>query len=630
MLSVSREASNSRSLNGIISIEDGNGTTIENGIITANSIQVQQQLEIEGDLVCEDLVASGDIECLDLVASGDIGCVNITVNTNLVSSTSSIGTMTSNFLNVGELQVGSISNVENTLNAKANVSGATNNFTNANFFSKTTYFKSFIEDGIYYGAMIITNPSTQGTGTSLCLISGETDRTALNVDQGNVIIDDNLKLGSINDIEDEINGKLNTSVYNAGVTDLNAAINLKVATSTYNSGVTDLNDAINLKVATSTYASNNVTLNTEIDKKAKFYGYQTFQSFKNANNDSFQFSDWQDRSLGALVRINGTTTPTFKGIALQVTAGLFELGTLSDVETTITTLATTVATTAKISGTPNGFTNVNVFNKPTYFKSYSDDGIYYGAMVITNSSTQGTGTNLCVIRGDTDRTALNVEVGDVIIEDNLKVNGEIDSPVLVGTPTSTTPDTTDNSQKIATTAFVKSYVGSVALQVSITSASVTYASGTTVWKFPSTSPLPDWTAYSWIFTTPSSARTRFVHSGDGPVGEIPANNSFILMTGSGISQLYKAESSDLTTYCRSFPNPETYKLISNGTASVLTIGTSLGAPSPTAKYISGNLSQATNSACPPVANQITGRIEIGVAGDLTGLGNATLTLTKIL
>jgi hypothetical protein len=485
--------------------------------------------------------------------------------------------------------------------------------------------------------MVIRNIFTQPTGTSLCKIIGNTDRTALLISKGNAVfndnlqVDDNLQVGSILNVEAEINLKVATSTYNTGVTDLNDAINLKVATSTYNTGVTDLNDAINLKVATSTYASNNVTLNTEIDKRAKHYGVQTFQSFKNANNDSFQFSDWQDRSIGALLRINGTTTPTFKGIALQVTAGRFELGELDDVEVSINTLVTTLATTAKISGTPNSFTNANFFNKTTYLKSFiEDDEFYYSAMIITNPSPQLTGTNLCVIRGDTDRTALNVEVGDVIIEDNLKVNGEIDSPVLIGNPTAPTPLTTDNSQTIATTAFVKSYVGSVALQVSITSASVTYASGTTVWKFPSTSPLPDWTAYSWIFTTPSSARTRFIHSGDGPVGEIPANNSFILMTGSGISQLYKAESSDLTTYCRSFPNPETYKLISNGTASVLTIGTSLGAPSPTAKYISGNLSQATNSACPPVANQITGRIEIGVAGNLTGLGNATLTLTKIL
>ena len=490
MLSVSREASNSRSLNGIITIEDGNGTTIENGVITANSIQVQQQLEIEGDLVCEDLVASGDIECLDLVASGDIGCENITVTTNIVSSTSSIGNMTSNFLNVGELQVGSISNVETEINGKAGLSGGTNNFTNVNLFNKRTTFKSFSDDGIYYGAMIITKSVSQPYG-SLCLISGDTDQTALNVEKGDVVIDDNLQVGSISNVETEINGKAGLSgdpnyftnnqffnqiavfssvnsgnnIWNQamvirniftqptgtslckiiGATDrtallisqgdavfndnlqvgsilnVEAEINLKVATTTYASGISYLENALDLKNDKYTYDQGVITLNNSIDLKLNTSVYNAGLIVLNV---AIQSKLPTSTYISGLVTLN--TAIDGKVATTTYNAGLVALN-------------AEISNRAKLTGTNNSFTNVSVFNKTTYLKSFSDDGNYYGAMVITNSSAQGTGTNLCLITGDTDRTALNVDQGNVIFDDNLKLGtiNDVEAEIISKVATTT-------------------------------------------------------------------------------------------------------------------------------------------------------------------------------------------------
>lgn len=378
MLSTTREASNSRSLNGIISLEDGQGTIIEDGVIRANSIEITQQMQIDGNLLCENLIASDTIECLDLEADGDITCDNINITTNLTSAAGNIGSLTANNLAVGAIadvedaienkldtsvydarvtavddainlkldkiefdfrvianndEFAAIQNelniIDNTLITKAglisnNAYTGTNTYSGANTYSgintysgtntfsnKTTFFSSnYIYDPIlgpyYISAIEIKNEvggATQDT-TPLCLIEGTSTKVALHISEGDVSITDKLILGTISDVETEINNKLDTSTYNAGVITINDAIDLKLDASTYNSA---------------------------IDLKANKTQGEHFVSLKDPTGDSYRFSDWSARTGGALVKIQGTASQ----IALGVYTGVMTLGSLLNVESSI-------------------------------------------------------------------------------------------------------------------------------------------------------------------------------------------------------------------------------------------------------------------------------------------------------
>jgi len=292
MLSTTREASNSRSLNGIISIEDGNGTIIEDGVIKANSIEISQQMQIDGDLVCENLVASGHVECLDVEASGDITCDNIIITSDLTSADANIGNLNSNFVVAGEIAVGSILNVEDEINLKLD----------------TTTFESEVV--------------TLNQAIDLKLDTTTFESTVVTLNQA-------------------IDLKLDTTTFESTVTTLNQAIDLKTDSSTFESTVTTLNDAILTKLDTTTFESTVTTTNEALDTKANKSGGENFISSKDPSSDSFSFSDFSARTGGALVEIRGTASK----IALGVYTGVMSLGNLTNVESSINTALSRVTQT---------------------------------------------------------------------------------------------------------------------------------------------------------------------------------------------------------------------------------------------------------------------------------------------
>ena len=75
--------------------------------------------------------------------------------------------------------------------------------------------------------------------------------------------------------------------------------------------------------------------------------------------------------------------------------------------------------------------------------------------------TADAGTNTTQIASTAFVTAAlsGIDLSNYALKSDLDTKANIDSPALTGTPTSTTPASSDNSTRIATTAFVKALVG---------------------------------------------------------------------------------------------------------------------------------------------------------------------------
>tara|TARA_R110000782_G_scaffold52117_1_gene111931 strand:- start:903 stop:2438 length:1536 start_codon:yes stop_codon:yes gene_type:complete len=348
MLSTTREASNSRSLNGIISIDDGNGTIIENGNIQANSIEITQQMQIDGDIVCENLVASADIECLDLVASGDVTCDNVSATTNIVSSTASIGNLNTNFLIAGDIQVGDITDLEVEVNDKSsltnfNIYTGINSFKNfvgfdgeavnfsaeAVFYNKTSFLSKMDDDtNAYIPAIEIQNMYgvTQDT-QSLCKITGTTGKLALEVNEGDVSITEKLILGSLTDVEVAITSKASSSQLTNGLNtkaNINGGVNF--VSSQHPATVSfKFNDyGVRSGGATASFQGTSGQLNTN------FTGGKISMDCNQANGNALIIGSSTTQTSGSLVNINGVSSQT----ALTV-VGKMNLGAITDVESAI-------------------------------------------------------------------------------------------------------------------------------------------------------------------------------------------------------------------------------------------------------------------------------------------------------
>ena len=402
MLSTTREASNSRSLNGIISIDDGNGTIIENGNIQANSIEITQQMQIDGDIVCENLVASADIECLDLVATGDVGCENINVTTNIVSSTASIGNLNTNFLIAGDIELGLIADLEVEVNNKASLSNV-NTFTGINSFNndvnvngERAYFSALtvfynrtifantaslysMMDHVtdeYIPALFITNEDnvTQDT-TSLCKIEGTSTKVALEVSQGDVSIAEKLILGNLTDVEVAITSKASSSQLTSGLdtkANIDGGVNF-VSRQHPNTVSFKFNDyGVRTGGATASFQGTSGQLNTN------FTGGKISMDCNQANGNALVIGSSTTQTSGSLVHINGVASQ----LALSV-VGKMKLGSINDVESAISN-AGVGANNPTFTGTIglNGIVNVGTSTSEKNLNVYGDV-----VMVNVNSTT---------------------------------------------------------------------------------------------------------------------------------------------------------------------------------------------------------------------------------------------------
>ena len=195
---------------------------------------------------------------------------------------------------------------------------------------------------------------------------------------------------------------------------------------------------------------------------------------------------------------------------------------------------------------------------------------------------------------------------------------------------------TDDSSKLPSTAWVRDYVASAIPSTPTTFVSTAtttaYNSGGnyTYWYFTS---FPSWNAFSWVFNTPTTSKTNVAKTnlGSSPplaVGTISNNGSFILMTGSGVSQGYTATSSTMITYCAGFQ--QNYTISAGATALILSVVNCIGATPATPIFQSNNLSE-NGGTCPPTANPLSGYIILqALNGNYTGLGTPTLTFTQII
>lgn len=312
---------------------------------------------------------------------------------------------------------------------------------------------------------------------------------------------------------------------------------------------------------------------------------------------------------------------------------------------------------ASILGTNNTFTGTNTFNNT--FAIGDGTGTTLTTSVgavdtnITLNSTDGT----LFIQTEnasgvlTDTLSINAGSNGIVVGNNVKLDmnsqiiDQIGSAVFVGDGTTQTSAytgagalsgsytnsniTIDTDGKI--TAIANGSSGSPTTLVS-TASTTGYNSGGnyTYWYF---STYPSWNAYSWVFNTPTTSKTNVNKTGLGSspplnVGTIGANGSFILMTGTGISQGYTATSSNMITYCAGFQ--QNYTIGAGANSAQLSLINCIGG-TPASPFFQSNQLGENNGTCPPSATGLSGYIVFQMLnGDYTGLGTPTLTFTQLI
>jgi hypothetical protein len=207
----------------------------------------------------------------------------------------------------------------------------------------------------------------------------------------------------------------------------------------------------------------------------------------------------------------------------------------------------------------------------------------------------------------------------------------------VPTCVATQPVASDSSTKIPTTAWVQTAI-SASIPTPITTYTYTatatgYNSGGNYTYYYFSIP-GNWSAFSWIFYTPTASKTNVNKGGLGSspplnVGIIGANGSFIFMNGIGISQGYTASSSNMITYCAGFQ--QNYSISAGSSAPQFSITSCIGG-TPAAPFFTSNQLSENNGTCPPSANGLgTGTTTFQLLnGDYTGLGLPTIVITPII
>jgi hypothetical protein len=228
---------------------------------------------------------------------------------------------------------------------------------------------------------------------------------------------------------------------------------------------------------------------------------------------------------------------------------------------------------------------------------------------------------------------LSKETGNEMAGTILFYNDATFSTIPVSTAVQ--PASSDSSTKIPTTAWVQSAIsaggGGSVITLSAVASSLSYDAGTntTSWNFTT---YPNWSAYSWVMTTPTASRTNVIlnNLGSSPplnVGGISGNNSFVLMSGTGINQPYTATSSNMITFCNGYQ--ENYTISTTASSAQLSVINSIGATGSIGGFISNQLTE-NNGTCPPTANALSGYVILQALTDLTGLGSPTIVFTQLL
>ena len=255
---------------------------------------------------------------------------------------------------------------------------------------------------------------------------------------------------------------------------------------------------------------------------------------------------------------------------------------------------------------------------------------YSAVKIASNSVSIGAGGNT-----STPTTSVSVNGSNGLVS----INGIDLSFNTTNPPTCNASSTivlSDDSNKLPSTAWVRDYVASAIPTPPITFVSTASTTGYnaggnyTYWYFTS---YPTWSAYSWVFNTPTTSRTNVnkTNLGSSPplnVGTIGANGSFLYMTGNGISQGYTATSSTMITYCAGFQ--QQYTISAGATASILSIINCIGG-TPASPIFQSNQLTENNGTCPPTAFGLSGYIILQMLnGNYTGLGTPKITFTQII
>ena len=482
------------------------------------------------------------------------------------------------------------------------------------------------------------------------------------------------KIGEIgNSLDVSGNMLLVNSIYNVSTTQLGYSLGLLSTSAPNVSGVLNSNIAVlSQGYETAFVATRGNTFNAGANPKNFFAIYQDAISNTNYNpitkqNDhvlvtgryggnpgasdvsgGIVICPWSSKSSGARMDTSGNFTfynPISAPIGITGATGSFSYLNSSNNTYLATTTGSKVgigktnpAYTLDVNGNSiiNGnltiTTELDIYNNNnTLIRIVGDEtNNYIESATSTSSVTKPLlfspyGSAISRLYIDMENNRVGIAKGTTPPSYTLDVNG---TGNFSGIITALQPSLDDNSSKVPTTSWVKSLIPTT---VTLTAFSQGYNSGGnyTFWYF---SGFPTWAAYSWVFNTPTSSRTNVNKNvGSTPpfnVGEITANGSFILMTGTGISQVYTATSSTMITYCAGFS--QAYTISASATASILTLISSTGATAAAPFFISQQLSENTSN-CPPTANGLSGYVVIqALNGNFTGLGVPTMTLTQLI
>ena len=139
--------------------------------------------------------------------------------------------------------------------------------------------------------------------------------------------------------------------------------------------------------------------------------------------------------------------------------------------------------------------------------------------------------------------------------------------------------------------------------------------------------------FNWDCSPPYTAQTtrQLTNLGSSPplaVGEIIFQPfSYFMMNGVGVKQPYQATSSNMITYCAGFQ--QNYSITATGIGVNLNTTTIVsGTPNGLPQFFSNDLTE-NNGTCPPTANPITGYISIGVEGNFSNNGVATMNFYEV-
>jgi hypothetical protein len=424
-----------------------------------------------------------------------------------------------------------------------------------------------------------------------------------------------------------------------------AAINVNGIAAFNNNIVVGSSTATNLTPVVNTYNSDIIVGNSgqgrmrvNCELEVEGFGVLTMSS---ANIDMTGSATIQQSPLSA-PNFNNISTTTINagvagGTALTITGDIVQTGATNNIVQDLTLVgdqnllkATDIYGDLNLRRPTAGLANGgalrlwDITNNTSGFSSQIyDNGTNMSLVNLNNSGT----TNITTTDGaGVQSQPLQISSTDMTISTTNPPTCAASSTILL----------TDDSAKLPSTAWIRDYVASVipVAPVTLTTTATTtgYNSGGnyTYWYFAT---YPTWSAFSWIFNTPTSSVSNVNKTGLGSspplnVGTIGANGSFIFMTGNGIRQPYFAQSSNMITYCGGFQ--QDYNISASANAAVLSIINCIGA-TPAAPFFQSNQLAENNGNCPPTAFGLSGYIVLqALNGNYTGLGTPTITFTQII